>query len=194
MAAVWPRADDTGPVLLAAVPVTDDVAVLPVEAMWPAAEVAFAAAEEATPATAEAAGRVVEAAAAVADDPGPVLSGEPPVTPFAAADPADVTVDAADVPAGLDTVDAADVPAGLDAVLADRAEPTAADAPVAVASGSGALGWVAADAGLAVSSDAPMATAIPATAIAAAHRHSRRMWVTSPLVTNNNLGHPAPKV
>jgi hypothetical protein len=93
--------------------------------------------------------------------------------PFAAADPADVTVEAAGVPAGLD------------AVLAERAEPTAADAPVAAVWVpavwvSGALGLVAADAGLAVRSAAPMATAIPATAIAAAYRHSRRMWVTSP--------------
>ena len=116
-----------------------------------------------------------------------MLSGEPPVTPFAAADPAGVTVEAARVPAGLD------------AVLAERAEPTAAGAPVAAVWVpavwvSGALGLVAADAGLAVRSAAPMATAIPATAIAAAYRHSRRMWVTSPLVTRNNLVHPAPKV
>ena len=147
-------------------------------------------ADDATPPGAEAVVRVAEAAGAGAGDPGPVLSGEPPVTPFAAADPADVTVEAAGVPAGLD------------AVLADRAEPTAPEAPVAPVapvwvSGawvSGALGLVAADAGLVVRSDAPMATAIPATAIAAVYRHSRRMWVTSPLVTRNNLVHPAPKV
>jgi hypothetical protein len=101
-AAVWPSAADTGRALLAAILVTEDVAARSVEATWPTADVAFAVADEAVPATAEATARPVEATGAAADDPAPALPGEPPVTPFAAADAVDVTVDADGVPVELD--------------------------------------------------------------------------------------------
>jgi hypothetical protein len=176
VAAVSPRSDDTGPVLLAAVPVTDvpvtdDAAALPVEAMWPAAEVAFAVAEDAAP-------------------PGALADRAEPTAADAEWVSDDVAAWADEVAAWAEETarpGADDRPAAAD----DEPPP---DAPVAAVWVSGALGLVAAEAGLWVRSDAPMATAIPATAVAAAYRHSRRMWVTSPLVTKHNLVHPDPKV